>query len=151
MGLTDKLAENWERHSAELAAALAPALADGERLTGVVQATEARLFSATLWAVGVTPSRLVLVPVDRRWRAKGEAVSIDRAAIESAAIWGWGGSVADFLSASADRELRFTANGRKWKLMVLGGNLLEDALSGPTQRAGLEALLDFLRSARPRS
>ncbi len=32
--------------------------------------------------------------------------------------------------------------------MVLGGNLLEDALSGPSQRSGLQALLEFLLDAK---
>ena len=143
------LSANWEALSAKLTSVLTPRLEPGERLVGVVQATVPQFFSATLYAVGITPSRLLLPPVDRRWEAAGETVAHPRSEIESSSIWGWGGGVADFLSATSDQQIRFTARGRKWRLMVLGGNRFEDALSGPTQRAGLAAFVDFLRSARP--
>jgi hypothetical protein len=145
MGL---FADNWEQVSRRLTALLAPHLATGEELVGVVHAHQPKLFSVVLYAVGVTPGRLLLLPIDRRQAAAGPPVSIAGSEIEYASVWGWGGSVADFLSGSAAQQIRFRAAGRKYKLMALGGNLLEDALSGPTQRAGLEALVGFLLSAR---
>ena len=142
----------FEQHSEEasrrLAAQLAPHLAPGEPLDGVVHAVHAKLFSADLYAVGVTPSRLLLLPLDRRMEATAPPVAATRDEITDASVWGWGGSLADFLSATAGQQIRFTAAGAKFKLMVLGGNLLEDALAGPTQRAGLETLVAFLLSAR---
>lgn len=144
MGWLDK---GWEELSARLRQALEPHCG-GEELVGVVHAHQPALFSTQLYAIGVTPTRLLLLPLDRRHRATGEPVVLGAADIEASAIWGWGGTLRDWLSASAGNEIRFTARGTKYKLMVLGGNLLEDALSGPSQRAGLEALLAFLLAAR---
>ena len=141
------LEKGWEELSQRLRVALEPYL-EGEELVGVVHANQPGLFSAQLFAIGVTPTRLLLLPLDRRHTATGEPASVRASDIESSAIWGWGGSVGDWLAASADQQLRFTAGGRKWKLMVLGGNLLEDALSGPSQRSGLQALLEFLLAAK---
>jgi len=142
------VAEKWEETSRRLAAQVAPHLGAGEALTGVVYVTRPKLFSAALLAVGVTPSRLILVPVDRRLESAGPPVLVSREEITDAAVWGWGGSVRDFLSASAGNELRFATATEKFRLHVLGGNLLEDTLSGPTQRSGLEALIEFLLSAQ---
>lgn len=142
-------AANWEELSRRLAAVVAPHLAPGEQLVGVVYAHQTKLFSAELWAIGVTPGRLVMVPIDRRHEPTGAPVSIPRDQLADCSVWGWGGGVAEFLSMTADQQLRFTAAGRKFKLMALGGNLLEDALSGPAQRRGLEALVEFLLTSRP--
>ncbi|MBP9143322.1 MAG: hypothetical protein KBF21_04755 [Thermoanaerobaculia bacterium] len=144
MGWIEK---GWEELSKRLRVALEP-YRDGEELVGVVHANQLGLFSAQLFAIGVTPTRLILLPLDRRSAAAGEPVVLRAADIEASAIWGWGGSVGDWIQASSGQQLRFTAAGRKYKLMVLGGNLLEDALSGPSQRSGLQALLDFLLAAR---
>ena len=38
-------------------------------------------------------------------------------------------------------------NGQDFKLNVLGGTMLEKALAGREQVDGLEALVDFLRTA----
>lgn len=142
-------AANWEELSRRLAAVVAPHLAAGEELVGVVHANQPKLFSAELFAIGVTPERLVVVPIDRRHEPAGAPLSIRRGELADCSVWGWGGGVAEFLSMSADQQIRFTAAGRKFKLMALGGNLLEDALSGPTQRHGLEALVEFLLTSRP--
>ena len=144
MGWIEK---GWEELSKRLRAALEP-YREGEELVGVVHANQPGLFSTQLYAIGVTPSRLLLLPLDRLHAATGEPVVLRADEIEAAAIWGWGGSLSDLLSASAGRELRFTAKGKKYKLMVLGGNLLEDALSGASQKSGLQALLEFLLAAK---
>jgi hypothetical protein len=144
MGWIEK---GWEELSQRLCVALEP-YREGEELVGVVHANQPGLFSAQLFAIGVTPSRLILLPLDRRSAAAGEPVVVRAGDIEASAIWGWGGSIGDWISASSGQQLRFTASGRKYKLMVLGGNLLEDALSGPSQRSGLQALLEFLLAAR---
>ncbi len=141
-------AEKWEETSRRLATLLEPHFAAGERLLGVVYATQPKTFSADLYAVGVTPGRLLLQPIDRNLAAKGAPISIAREQVTESAIWGWGGGLGDFLSSTADQQIRFATRDAKYKLMVLGGNTLEDALSGPTQKSGLEALLEFLLSAR---
>lgn len=139
--------KSWEELSNRLRLALEP-YREGEELLGVVHANQPALFSTQLYAIGVTPTRLLLLPLDRRHAATGKPVALMAGDIESAAIWGWGGSLGDLLSTSAGQQVRFTARGTKYKLMVLGGNLLEDALSGPSQKSGLEALLEFLLAAR---
>jgi hypothetical protein len=138
-------AANWEETSRRLTALLEPHLAAGEVLQGVVHATQPRAFSADLFAVGVTAGRLLLQPIGRKLEAKGPPVVIRREEITDSSVWGHGGGLAGLL---ADQQLRFTAGGEKYKLMVLGGNALEDALSGPSQKKGLEALVEFLLSAR---
>lgn len=137
----------WEELSKRLRMALEP-YREGEELVGVVHANQPGLFSTQLYAIGVTPSRLILLPLDRRHAATGEPVVLRAGDIEASAIWGWGGPIGDWISASSGQQLRFTAGARKYKLMVLGGNLLEDALSGPSQKSGLQALLEFLLAAK---
>jgi hypothetical protein len=144
MGWIEK---GWEELSQRLRVALEP-YRGGEDLVGVVHANQPGLFSAQLFAIGVTSTRLILLPLDRRHTATGEPVVLRASDIAASAIWGWGGSIGDWISASSGQQIRFTAGGRKFKLMVLGGNLLEDALSGPTQKCGLQALLEFLLAAR---
>lgn len=138
----------WEETARRLRAAVEPNLEAGETLVGVVHANQAKLFSTELFAVGIAPSRLIVVPLDRQCAAAGPAVSIRNGEIAEASVWGWGGSLVDFLSTAAAQQIRFRGGGRKWKLHVLGGNLLEDALSGSAQREGLEALVRFLLAAR---
>jgi hypothetical protein len=142
-------AARWEELSRRLAAVVVPHLAPGEELSGVVHAHQAKLFSVELFAIGVTPARVVMIPIDRRHEPAGAPISIGRGELADCSVWGWGGGVAEFLSMTADQQIRFTAAGRKFKLMALGGNLLEDALSGPTQRQGLEELIRFLLSSQP--
>ncbi|MEO8275689.1 MAG: hypothetical protein ABI639_05680 [Thermoanaerobaculia bacterium] len=144
MGWIEK---GWQELSQRLAVALEP-FRQGEDLLGVVHANQPGMFSAQLFAIGVTATRLIVLPLDRRHERSGEPAIFSRADLEDAAVWGWGGSLADFVSASAGREVRFSAGGRRYKLMILGGNALEDALSGADQQRGLAVLLDFLRSAK---
>ena len=105
----------FEQHSEEasrrLAAQLAPHLAPGEPLDGVVHAVHAKVFSADLYAVGVTPSRLLLLPLDRRMEATAPPVAATRDEITDASVWGWGGSLADFLSATAGEQIRLHRGG----------------------------------------
>ena len=141
------IAQRWEEASRRLIDVVTPFLAEGEPLVGIVHATQAKTFSADMFAVGVTPDRLVIVPVGRKLERDGEPISVRREDIRSASVWGHGGSIRDLLSMTADQQLRFETADRKFKLGVLGGTLLEDALSGPTQRSGLEELITFLVSA----
>ena len=141
------VAQRWEEASRRLIEVVTPFLADGEQLVGIVHATQAKTFSADIFGIGVTADRLLIVPVNRKLERDGEPISVRREDITSASVWGYGGSARDFVSMTADHQLRFEANGRKFKLGVLGGNLLEDMLSGPSQRSGLEELVSFLLSA----
>lgn len=145
MGLFE---QNWKEADRLLRLQLEPQLVPGEQLVGVVHANQQKTFSAKLYALGVTPVRLILVPIDRKFQANGPVVSLTRDVITGSSVWGWGGSVGDFLSSSSDQQIRIDTPDGKFKLMVLGGNILEDALSGAGQRSGLDALVEFLISAR---
>jgi hypothetical protein len=140
--------KKWEDTDRLLRAAVEPELEPGEGIVGVVHATQAKTFSAELFAVGVTADRLVVVPLDRKMAPSGAAASVTRGDVRSSSVWGWGGSVTDFLSPRSGNEIRFETPSRGYQLMVLGGNVFENALAGEGKRGGLEALIDFLQSAR---
>jgi len=141
-------AKNWEETDRRLRAAVGPELQPGEEIVGVVHANQAKTFSAELFAVAVTPDRLVIVPLDRKMGTAGEAESITRADVRSSSVWGWGGSVKDFLAGSSGNEIRIETPRRSYKLMVLGGTAFENALAGDGQLDGLEAFIAFLQSAK---
>jgi hypothetical protein len=140
--------EKWAETARLLRAELEPHLAPGEELIGAVHANRPKTFSASLFAVGVTPDRLIVLPIDKKMKAAGEPTSVTRDDITSAAIWGWGGSVRDFLSASSNYELRFETATEKYRFMTLGGTMLEDMLAGEDQLHGLDAVIEFLQSAK---
>lgn len=141
-------AKNWEEVDRRLREVVGPELQPGEEIIGVVHANQPKTFSAELFAVAVTPDRLVIVPLDRKMAASGPAQSVTRDDVRSSSVWGWGGSVKDFLSPSSDQQIRFETPDRKYKLMVLGGNMFENALAGEGQLGGLEAFVAFLQSAK---
>lgn len=146
MGFLDA---NWAEMARILRTRLEPCLAPGEPLVGAVQATQPKTFSAKLFAVGITPDRLIVLPVNRKWEPTGDPVhSITRADITDSSVWGWGGSVRDFLSASSNEQIRIRTPQASYKWMVLGGNLMENALAGDEHLQGLDALVEFLLSAK---
>ena len=140
-------ADRWEEASRRLIDAVTPHLAPGEQLVGIVHVTQPKTFSADVYAVGVTADRLIVLPVNRKLQPDGDPISVRREDITKASVWGHGGSARDLASLTADQQLRFATADRSFKLNVLGGTLLEDSLSGPTQRSGLEELIAFLLSA----
>jgi|SRR5262245_24832969 len=143
-----KWSEKWAETARLLRTELEPHLTPGEELVGAVHANRPKTFSASLFAIGVTPDRLILLPIDKKMKANGEPTSITRDDITGAAIWGWGGGVRDFLSGSANQELRFETNTEKYRFMTLGGNIFEDSLAGEGQLRGIDAVIEFLQSAK---
>ena len=138
----------WEEADRRLREQLAPHVANDEELIGVVHANQTKTFSAELFAVGVTGDRILILPIDRKLASKGDAPeSVRRGDVRGSSVWGWGGGVKDFLSARSDQEIRIETPVRKYKLMILGGNVFENALAGDGQLTGLEALVAFLQSA----
>ena len=87
------------------------------------------------------------MPLDRKMAASGDPESVTKADVLASSVWGWGGGVKEFLAARGD-EIRIETPRRKYKLMVLGGTMLENALAGDGQLEGLEALVAFLQSAQ---
>lgn len=125
-------------------------LAEGESLRGVCAATEVKTFSAGSRAIVVTDRRLMVQPVDRHWKTKGEPRSIapgDVAGVEVSGLGdGWQHtaiSVAD--DAGHTVRLRL-ADGAKLKLMLMAarGKMLGPLSGGEFQARGSEALLTWL-------
>jgi hypothetical protein len=138
----------WEETAELLRSQLTPMLEPGEALIGAVHATEPKTFSANIYIIGVTPNRLIVVPVDRRMNPNGKPVrNITRADITGSSVWGHGGSIADWIG-DGDQQIRIETAEGKLKLMVLGGNFLENKLAGDDHLRGLDALVEFVLSAR---
>ena len=140
MGWSDKQAQAAEL----IMLALQPSVPAGESLAGCVYATQSGTFSNKIFAVGVTEQHLVIQPVDRKWKPSGSAVLATADEIEVGNIFMDG---AKWTLTNKDRELRFKAKGEKYKLNVLGGNMLEDKLAGGAQADGLQAVVGFLQTA----
>ena len=124
---------NWEKLDAQLRALLGGLLEPGEELVGCLTATARKTFSATPYAIGVTPGRLIMVPVDRRFAAKGP-------------VDGFGGGLAHFLTADLG-DIRLDTADQTYKLMALGGGM-DQLITGTAQRDGKQAFLEFLHRAR---
>jgi hypothetical protein len=157
--MADARREVYER----LAALLRDQLEPGEQLDGMLCASDSRVFTQQMYAIGVTPGRLVLVPVTLRWQPKGEPWSI--AADELASVKG--ASVGEVVGA--DKITIRTTTGRKLNLIA------NDALSSidaeayadidpselpeqpdddpyddaPLDPTGVGALTDWLRANAP--
>jgi hypothetical protein len=142
MGASEKLAEMLEPLGQSL-------LPPGEELLGALAATEAKTFGGGVRAVFVTPLRMIVQPVDRKWNAKGEALSIRPDDVEDFRVSGLGDDWITAITVVANEgfELRMKlTSGQKLKLMAMSGEgRLPGALGGgQTQQTGSEALLNWL-------
>lgn len=124
---------------------LLPSVPRGETLRGAVLANQQKAFAANLMAVGVTERHLIVQPVTRKYEANGPAVVASREEIVVGNLFSEGAALS---VGRKGQELRFTAQGQSFKLMALGGNLLENMLASDSQLGGLAAVIEFLRSAR---
>lgn len=122
-----------------------PLVPAGETLLGAAYANQQSTFSTKLFVLGVTEQHLIIQQVDRKWKSDGAPVVVTPSEVEVGNIFSEG---AAFTLGDKDHQLRFTARGEKYKLNILGGNLLENALAGDGQLGGLDALVAFLRRAR---
>lgn len=152
MGLFKQLKEyksNPDAERAYYAEHLGPHLAPGEPLIGAVTGNNMVRKARGLFLIGVTTQRLILVPLDRRGQPTADVRSVGRSDITGSSIWGWGGSVRDFLSTQADQEIRFTTAADEYRFMIIGGNWLENMFTSDTSRGSLDTLVDFLQSTKP--
>lgn len=140
--IADKQQEGDDR----LRKAVAPAVPAGETLIGVVLANHQKTFSAKLYALGVTERHLVLQPVGRSIEPSSPAVVLAQHEIEVGNIFNEGAGIGGL--GQKGQEIRFGARGEQYKLMTLGGNVLENSLASDGQLGGLGALADFLRAAK---
>jgi len=125
-------------------------LEPGEALLGVAAVNWQRsLFKQTVSALGVTGSRLIVQPLDRKGRMSGEApVFIRKEEITKGSYGGGGGgnTPTSWIMDSASIEVKLkTGDGRKFKFMLMTGEGMLGGLGGgPSQRNGAEALVAFL-------
>jgi hypothetical protein len=143
MGLFDKGAQQADEKLHEV---LDPLLVAGETMLGRLFATHSKAFSATVYAIGVTPQRLILQPVGRALEVKGEPTTIAPTDIRKSSVDGMGGGLSEFLKADPG-EIRIETAGEKYKLAALGGGM-DQLFTGDAQRDGKQAMIEFLYSAR---
>ncbi|MEO8505521.1 MAG: hypothetical protein ABI609_16620 [Acidobacteriota bacterium] len=141
----------WIQDQAEKAhekyrALVLPLLGPGERLLGVCQATQSKMFSNKIFVIGVTPQRFVMQQVDRKNQACAEPISVAPGDIVRASVDGWGGGLTHFLTADWG-EIRFDLASGGYTLAILGGGA-DQMLTGESQREGKMRFLEFLASAR---
>jgi hypothetical protein len=142
MGASEKLAALLEPLGQSL-------LPPGEELLGAVAATEVKTFGGGVRAVFVTPLRVLVQPVDRKWQAKGAPLSIRPEDVADYRVSGLGDDwiTAISVAASSGFELRLKlTGGQKLKLMAMSGEgrVLGALGGGEAQQTGSEALLTWL-------
>jgi hypothetical protein len=119
----------------------------GEELRGLCVASQQKsMFKGGAVAIGVTESRLLIQPLDRRGNPDGPVQSIAPEQVASAkagpAGGGWVNVDAVVLDHAAVRLEIKTTDGEKLKLMLMRGEgkLLGKLGGGETQSQGLDAL-----------
>jgi hypothetical protein len=134
--------EKWKQLAEIQTNVLSRYVAPGEPLLGGLQATRKKSFSNKVFLIGVTPHRIMLVPVNRKWEPDGDALSFTRAEIDRASVDGMGGGVRHLIGDNAG-EIWFDARGERYKLMALGGGL-DSLITGAEQTDGKGLLIEFL-------
>jgi hypothetical protein len=121
-----------------------------EELRGVCVASQQKsMFKGGVVAIGVTDSRLLVQPLDRRGEPDGPCQSIAPEQIASAkagpAGGGWINVDTAILDHAAVRLQIQTTDGEKLKLMLMRGEgkLLGGLGGGESQRQGLDALAEW--------
>lgn len=140
------MADKHDETDARMVAAVTPSVPAGETLQGVALANRQSTFSAKLYAMAVTDRHLILQPLDRKLAPTAPAVIVRPEELDVGNVFQEGAGIGGL--GQKGQEIRFTANGEKYKLMALGGNMIENALASDGQLAGLGAVADFLRRAK---
>ena len=138
------MADKQADAAALIRAVLEPSVPAGETLRGAVYANKKSSFSVKLFAIGVTDEHIIIQPVDRKWKPEGAPVIATAPELQVGNIFSDG---ATWTLSDKDQEIRFKAKGEDYKLLVLGGTMLENSLAGSDQVDGLGALVAFLRTA----
>jgi hypothetical protein len=142
---------------ADLDSKYRPVLADlleaDEELRGVCVASQQKsMFKGGAVAIGVTDSRLLVQPLDRRGEPDGPADSIAAGQVASAKAGGAGGGwwsvTTGILDHAAVRLEIKKIDGNKLKVMLMRGEgkLLGKRGGGEAQRSGLGALAEWFRA-----
>jgi len=138
------MADKQAEAAALIRAVIEPSVPAGETLRGAVYANKKSSFSAKLFAIGVTDQHIIIQPVDRKWKPEGAPVIATASELQVGNIFSDG---AMWTLSDKDQEIRFKAKGEDYKLLVLGGTIIENSLAGTDQVDGLGALVAFLRTA----
>src|SRR6478735_1233734 len=98
-------------------------LAPGETLLGTCVATQQKTFKGWMVTIAVTPDRLVLQKLTRKFEADGEATAVTREQISKARFGAGGGMGADpsalVLDQVASMLVLETTDGEKLKLRMM--------------------------------
>ena len=143
MSLFSKQREYYDRLRAMLDDLCPPE----EPLVGAIVTTNTKFLKSELYAVGVTPQRLVLQPLDRRQEPKGDPVWVTKGEIVNCAIWGEGGGFREWIADDSEFQLRFQTADEHYKFGVVGGLTMSKAM-GDDYLAGIDALVTFLQSCQ---
>jgi hypothetical protein len=110
----------------KLRAALEPSLGAGEELSGACVATQVGIFRGRQVAIGVTPERLLIQGMNRKFEPDGPPLSLPPERLASAVADGAGGGWPELGAAIMDKaavtlKLR-TSDGEKLKLTMMRGD-----------------------------
>ena len=124
-------------------------LESGEGLRGIcVGSWQKNYFSTKVVAIGVTERRVIVQLLDRRGNFRDEApVSVyaeDLTKRKVGAGAGFSDAGAGLLNASTMTVKLATRSGEKLKLQLTNGEGILGAFSGPSQKSGAEALVEFV-------
>jgi hypothetical protein len=129
----------------KLRTALAPSLEAGEELQGVCVSTQVGLFKGRMVALGVTPGRVIVQGLTRKFEPDGPAILLTPQRIAQVSADGLSGGWPQIGAALVDKaaltlKLK-TTDGEKLKLnMMRGTGPLGGLGGGETQRQGVDAL-----------
>jgi hypothetical protein len=121
-------------------------LLPGEKLLGSCVATRSSTFSGTMAAIFVTPDRLVIQDLSRKFEPKGELIRLTPGEIAEAKAGPGGGGwweVSAAILDSVSTELKLKTNdGQKLKLLMMNadGPLFGKLGGGAVQQQGVRAL-----------
>ncbi len=145
MGVWANSQEEAHRKMQEL---VEDAMPDGDTLVGAIHAHQQGAFSTKFYVVGATDHHLIVIPVDKRWRATDAPPIVlrpDEIDVENLFDEGQG-TMSSLLLSKKGQEIRFSARGQKYKFMALGGTMIENAFASGGQIEGLTAVVEFLRA-----
>jgi hypothetical protein len=126
---------------------------DGEQLRGWCLATEQSTFSGHTTVVGVTDQRVIIQPVDRKFRPKDHPLSIRpdelaRASSDGAGHGWWTAPEAVMDAAAISVQLETTTGVKRKLTMMRGGAGTFGKLGGgEAQQQGIDALAEWIRAA----
>jgi hypothetical protein len=144
MGVWANKQEETHRKMQEL---VEDSMPDGDTLDGAIHAQQQSAFSVKFFVVGATDKHLIVIPVDKRWRATdAPPILLRPEEIEVGNIFQDGQGLISSFGLKKGQEIRFSARGEKYKFMSLGGTLIENAFASGGQIEGLTAVVEFLRA-----